>query len=141
MENDVRWRNFKKGNWCNSIDTRDFIRLNYTEYLGDESFLKGPTHNTKKLWDKVSSLMTKENKNGGILDADTDIVSTINSHEAGYVDKDLEIIVGLQTDKPLKRAILPFGGIRMVEQALTENGYNINENLNRYYHFENNFFK
>ncbi len=109
-----QWKGFKEGNWCSEIDVRNFIQLNYTPYEGDESFLEGPTDNTKKLWEKVSELLKKERENGGVLDIDTHTISTITSHAPGYIDKDLEKIVGLQTDAPLKRAIMPFGGIRMV---------------------------
>ncbi len=127
------WKKFKTGTWCQSVDVRDFIQRNYTEYTGDDSFLKGPTEKTKKLWDKVASLMAEENKKGGVLDADTNIVSNIVAHDAGYIDKDLEIVVGLQTDKPLKRAILPLGGIRMVEKALEEYGYKLDEEISDKY--------
>ena len=123
------WKNFISGGWCNKIDVRDFITLNYTKYLGDESFLCGPTDKTKKLWEIVSNLINEENKAGGVLDADTSIISSIASHGAGYIDKDLEVIVGLQTDKPLKRALMPYGGIRMAENALEEYGYKIDENV------------
>lgn len=123
------WEGFVKGNWTREINVRDFIIKNYTEYIGDDSFLAGPTERTKKVWNKVYNLMQEEQKNGGVLAADTDVVCDITSHDAGYIDKDLEIIVGLQTDKPLKRAILPFGGIRIVEKALHENGYELDKNI------------
>lgn len=120
-----QWKGFKSGNWCDEIDVRDFIVKNYTEYTGDESFLAGPTDATIKLNQKISSLEAKEVKKGGVLDADTKIISTITSHKAGYIDKKLEKIVGLQTDKPFKRSLQPFGGIRMSEKALSEYGYAI----------------
>ena len=120
-----QWEGFKIGKWCDEIDVRDFIINNYTEYTGDESFLVGPTAATIKLNEQIAKLEEKEVKKGGVLDADTDIVSTITSHEAGYLDKDLEKIVGLQTDKPFKRSLQPFGGIRMSEKALAEYGYTI----------------
>ena len=123
------WKNFKKGIWSRSINVRDFIQKNYTEYTGDDSFLEGPTVKTKKLWEKVAKLMNEENKNGGVLSVDTNIVSNIVSHDTGYVDKGLEVIVGLQTDKPLKRAILPLGGIRMVQRALEEYGYKLDDEI------------
>lgn len=123
------WEGFVKGNWTREINVRDFIVKNYTEYVGDDSFLAGPTERTKKVWNKVYNLMQDEQKNGGVLAVDTDVVCDITSHDAGYIDKDLEIIVGLQTDKPLKRAILPFGGIRIVEKALHENGYELDKNI------------
>ncbi len=121
------WDGFKPGKWSEDgeIDTRDFIQKNYTPYEGDGSFLAGPTAATTKLWNEVLELMKQEREKGGVLDADTEIISQINSHPAGYIDKDLEKIVGLQTDKPLKRALMPFGGIRMAEQALNMYGYQI----------------
>lgn len=116
------WENFTKGKWQTEINVRNFIHLNYTPYLGDESFLAGPTESTKALWDEVSRLKVEELEKG-ILDTDTKLISTINSHEAGYIIKDKESIVGLQTEKPLKRAIMPFGGIRVVENSLHAYGY------------------
>ncbi len=111
------WKNFNKGKWQEEIDVRNFIQLNYTPYEGNDEFLQGPTENTKKLWDKVLKLYKKEKDNGGVLDVDVKTISTITSHDAGYIDEKLEKIVGLQTDKPLKRAIMPFGGIRIVEKS------------------------
>ena len=112
------WNGFKSGLWENQIDVREFIQLNYTPYEGDSSFLVGPTEKTKKLWNKVLDLYDKEkNSKGGVLDIDTKTISTISAHDAGYIDKNLEEIVGLQTDSPLKRAIMPFGGIRIVEKS------------------------
>ena len=96
------WRNFTEGYWQSEIDVREFIQLNYSPYEGDESFLAGPTRRTKKLWDKTTVLLEEENKKGGTLNIDTSTVSTITSHGPGYIDKDLEVIVGLQTDEPLK---------------------------------------
>ena len=120
------WKGFKAGRWSNgSVNVRDFIQLNYTPYEGNEDFLAGPTENTTKLWDEVSELFKKEREAGGVLDMDTKIISTITSHGAGYIDKDLEQIVGLQTDKPLKRSLQPNGGIRMAINACKENGYEI----------------
>ena len=121
------WEGFTPGKWSEDgeIDTRDFIQKNYTPYEGDGSFLAGPTAATTKLWNEVLELMKQEREKGGVLDADTAIISQINSHPAGYIDKDLEKIVGLQTDKPLKRALMPFGGIRMAEQALNMYGYQL----------------
>ena len=101
------WRNFKSGNWCEEIDVRDFIINNYTPYEGDSSFLEGPTGDTTRLWGQVSDLLTKERESGGVLDVDTKIISTMTSHDPGYINKDLEKIVGLQTDQPLKRGIMP----------------------------------
>ena len=112
------WTNFKEGSWCDEINVRDFIQNNYTLYEGDESFLSGATEATKKLSQMVFDLNQKEREAGGVLDADTSVVSTLTSHGAGYLDKDLEKIVGVQTDKPFKRSLQPFGGIRMSESAL-----------------------
>ncbi len=125
------WEGFEKSTWTKEIDVRNFIQTNYTPYLGDDSFLEGPTEKTTKLWEKVAKLMEEETKNGGVLDADTKIVSSITSHDTGYVDKDLEIVVGLQTDKPLKRALMPYGGIRTAEKALEEYGYEIDKDVKR----------
>ena len=112
------WNGFKGGEWTHEINVRNFIQNNYTPYEGDESFLAGPTESTKKLWDTVLDLYKKEKSSkGGVLDVDASTVSTITSHPAGYINKDLEKIVGLQTDKPLKRAIMPTGGIRIVEKS------------------------
>ncbi|MDE4543050.1 formate C-acetyltransferase [Thermoanaerobacterium sp. R66] len=118
------WRGFQEGKWQKTIDVQDFIQKNYTLYEGDDSFLEGPTEKTIKLWNKVLELMKEELKKG-VLDIDTKTVSSITSHDAGYIDKDLEEIVGLQTDKPLKRAIMPYGGIRMVKKACEAYGYKI----------------
>ena len=112
------WKDFKAGDWQREINVRDFIQRNYTPYEGDASFLKGTTEKTKKLWDEVLELYKKEHEaQGGVLDIDTKTISTVSSHEAGYIDKDLEEVVGLQTDKPLKRAIMPYGGIKIVEKS------------------------
>jgi formate C-acetyltransferase len=124
------WTGFSRGPWCDSVDVRDFIQRNYTPYDGDGAFLAGPTERTTRLWEKVSGLMREEGRRG-ILDADTAVVSTITSHAPGYVDRDLELIFGLQTDKPLKRAILPLGGIRMVENALQAYGYELSPDIRR----------
>lgn len=124
-----QWRGFKLGSWCTDVDVRGFIQSNYTEYEGDESFLAEPTEATKKLWDMVMDLSEKERKAGGVLDMDTKIVSTITSHSAGYLDKDLEQIVGFQTDKPFKRSLQPFGGIRMAQNACRENGYEVDPEI------------
>lgn len=123
------WQGFKGRFWREEIDVRGFIQNNYTAYNGDESFLEGPTEATKILWDEVSKLQKVERAKGGILDMDTDIVSSITSHKPGYINEDhkeLEQVVGLQTDMPLKRAFMPYGGIRMAETALTQNGYEPN---------------
>ena len=120
------WEGFVPGKWNNDeVDVRDFIQRNYTPYEGDASFLAPATEATQKLWNIVLDLSQKEREAGGVLDADTKIVSTLTSHEAGYLDKELEKIVGLQTDKPFKRALQPFGGIRMSEEALNMYGYTL----------------
>ncbi|MBR2467499.1 MAG: formate C-acetyltransferase [Clostridia bacterium] len=120
------WAGFKPGKWCDEISVRNFIQTNYTEYKGDDSFLVGPTEATTKLNEKVKALEADEVKRGGVYNADTFVVSTITSHEAGYIDKDLEKVVGLQTEMPFKRSLQPFGGIRMSEKALAEYGYTLN---------------
>ncbi len=120
------WEGFVPGRWSRtSINLRDFIHLNYTLYEGDESFLEGPTDATKQLWAQVMELSEKERAAGGVLDMDTKIISTITSHKAGYLNKDLEQIVGFQTDKPFKRSLQPFGGIRMAVTACKEYGYEV----------------
>ncbi|GAB7169543.1 hypothetical protein TUA1478L_15390 [Lactiplantibacillus plantarum] len=121
------WKGFKGGHWQEEINIRDFIQNNFTQYNGDESFLAGPTAATKTLNDKVLELKKQERAAGGVLDADTKVVATITSHGPGYIQKDLEKIVGLQTDKPLKRAFMPFGGIRMADDALKSYGYTPDE--------------
>ena len=117
------WQGFKGRLWRDEINVRDFIQTNYTTYDGDWSFLAGPTEATNKLWDELQVLFKEARAKGGVLDMDTDIVSTITSHKPGYLNKDLEKIVGLQTDKPLKRAFMPFGGIKVAEGALENYGY------------------
>jgi formate C-acetyltransferase len=120
------WEGFKHGRWSNtSINLRDFIQKNFTPYDGDDSFLTGPTEATTKLWEQVMELSKKEREAGGVLDMDTKIVSTITSHGPGYLNKDLEKIVGFQTDKPFKRSLQPFGGIRMAMNACEQNGYTV----------------
>ena len=128
------WNDFNGGNWQEEIDVRDFIQKNYNPYEGDESFLVGPTEKTKKLWNEVLELYKKEKENGGVLDISCDIASTISSHEAGYIDKDLEEIVGLQTDKPLKRAIMPEGGIRIVEKSCQAYNRKVSDKIEDIYH-------
>lgn len=120
-----QWAGFKGRNWTHSVDVRSFIQDNYTPYEGDDSFLAGPTEATTKLWAQVMDLSKQEREAGGVLDMDTKIVSTITSHGPGYLDKDLEQIVGFQTDKPFKRSLQPFGGIRMAQNACHENGYEV----------------
>lgn len=130
-----QWKDFKKGDWKDEINVRDFIQHNYTPYEGDSSFLTGATSKTKKLWDEVLDLYKKEHDSkGGVLDIDTKTPSTISAHEAGYIDKDLEDIVGLQTDAPLKRAIMPFGGIRIVEKACEAYDRKVDERVEDIFH-------
>lgn len=125
------YRSFQGERWRNTIDVRDFILANVTPYFGDGSFLVGPTAKTKAVWDKCLALLDKERKAGGVLGIDTDTVSTIVSHKPGYIDKDNEVIFGLQTDEPLKRAINPWGGIRMTVQACQQYGYEVNPDVVR----------
>ncbi len=123
------WRNFLGKKWKENVDTRDFILNNYAEYLGDDSFLEAPTERTTKLWEKVLDLTEKERENGGVLEMDTEIISTITSHGPGYLDKDMEVIVGFQTDKPFKRSLQPFGGVRMAEGALETHGLELSDKV------------
>ena len=128
------WQGFKGKIWKEEINTRSFIQENYTPYDGDESFLAGPTEATDKLWGKLQELQKEERAKGGVLDMDTDIVSSLTSHGAGYICdeyKDLEKVVGLQTDKPLKRAFMPFGGIRMAEESCEMYGYTPSPELHK----------
>ena len=124
------WEGFVPGKWSdNEVNVRDFIQRNYTPYEGDGAFLEGPTEATRKLWEEILDLSEKERAAGGVLKADTQIVSTLTSHKAGYIDKNLEKIVGLQTDEPFKRALQPLGGIKMAEQALNMYGYEIDPDV------------
>lgn len=124
------WDGFKPGRWNRtSVNVRDFIQSNYTPYEGDDSFLAGPTEATKTLWAQVMDLSKQEREAGGVLDMDTKIVSSITSHAAGYLNKDLEQIVGFQTDKPFKRSLQPYGGIRMAQNACHENGYEVDPEI------------
>ena len=129
MSQQEAWAGFVGGNWEHEIDVRDFIQKNYTPYDGDESFLAGPTENTSKLWGEVMDLFQQEREHNGVLDMDTDLVSTIISHPAGYIDQPLEKIVGLQTEKPLKRALMVNGGIRMAVAACKQNGYEVDPEI------------
>ncbi|TCN24917.1 formate C-acetyltransferase [Mesobacillus foraminis] len=126
-----QWRGFASGKWQNEIDIRDFILKNFTQYDGEESFLSSATRATDDLWKQVMELTRKERENGGVLDMDTEIVSTITSHGPGYLDKDKETIVGVQTDEPFKRSMQPFGGIRMAKAALESYCYLLNEEVER----------
>ena len=127
------WKEFKGGRWETEIDVRDFIMNKYTPYDGDDSFLKGPTADTTALWNEVLELSKKEREAGGVLDMDTKVVSTILSHGPGYLDKEKETIVGFQTDKPFKRALMPYGGIRMAKQACEDNGYHLDPEVEEFF--------
>ena len=130
-----QWKGFEKGEWKRQINVRDFIQKNYTPYVGDSSFLAGTTEKTKKLWNEVLELYKKEHDaKGGVLDIDAKTVSTVSAHDAGYIDKDLEEIVGLQTDAPLKRAIMPFGGIRIVEKSCEAYGREVDPEVDKIFH-------
>ena len=130
-----QWNGFEKGEWKRKVDVRNFIQKNYTPYEGNATFLTGTTEKTKKLWDEVLKLYEKErNSNGSVLDIDTKTISTVSAHEAGYIDKDLEEIVGLQTDAPLKRAIMPYGGIKIVEKSCEAYGREVDPEVDKIFH-------
>ncbi|KGE19804.1 formate C-acetyltransferase [Paenibacillus wynnii] len=123
------WESFKSGSWKEEIDVRQFIQLNYEPYVGDSSFLVGPTEATQQLWEQFMELAKKEREQGGVLDMDTEVVSSIISHGPGYLNKELEVIVGIQTDKPFKRALQPYGGIRMAKNACESYGYELDPEI------------
>ena len=127
------WTDFVGGKWESEINVRDFIQKNYHPYDGDEAFLAGPTQNTKDLWEQVLDLQRQEREAGGVLDMDTKVVSTIVSHGPGYLNKDKETIVGFQTDKPFKRSLQPYGGIRMAEKACSDNGYEVDPEISEFF--------
>ena len=127
------WAGFREGSWVREIDLRSFIRHNFTMYDGDESFLAGPTQDTLDLWDQVMDLTRQEREAGGVLDMDTHVISTITSHGPGYLNKDKEKIVGFQTDKPFKRAMMPYGGVRMAEKACADNGYTMDPEVKQFF--------
>ena len=130
-----QWKGFEKGDWQSEINVRDFIQRNYTPYEGDSTFLAGPTEKTKKLWDEVLELYKKEKASkGSVLDIDTKTISSVNAYEPGYIDKNLEEIVGLQTDAPLKRAIMPYGGIRIVEKACEAYDKKVDDEVEEIFH-------
>ena len=134
MKDYTQWEGFEGRIWKEEVNVRDFIQKNYTPYEGDESFLAGPTEATNKLWDALQKLQKEERAKGGVLDMETEVVSSLTSYGPGYIDenlKDLEQIVGLQTDKPLKRAFMPYGGIKMAEQACTTYGYQPSAELHK----------
>ena len=124
-----QWQGFKGSKWQDEVDVRDFIQNNYKPYNGDESFLEGPTESTNTLWTELQKLQKEERAKGGVLDMETEVVSSLTAYGPGYLDKDLEKVVGLQTDKPLKRAFMPYGGIRMSEEACETYGYKPSEKL------------
>ena len=127
------WNGFEAGTWMKEINVRSFIRHNYTPYSDDDTFLADATPNTLELWKQVMELTKKEQEAGGVLDMDTEVVSTITSHIPGYLDKEKEKIVGFQTDKPLKRAFHPYGGIRTAEKACEDNGYHIDPKIKEFF--------
>ena len=127
------WEKFTPGNWCREVDVRNFIQKNYTPYDGDDTFLSELTQNTKDLWAQVTDLSKQEREAGGVLDMDTTLISTIVSHGPGYLDKNKETIVGLQTDVPFKRPLQPYGGIRMAEKACSDNGYQIDPAISDFF--------
>ena len=123
------WNGFNTGIWQDEINVRDFIQNNYTEYTGDDSFLTGATKRTKELMGRLNSLFELERQYGGVLDIDTETVSSLTAYAPGYIDKDKELIVGMQTNRPLKRGVNPFGGIRMARQACEAYGYKLSDNI------------
>ena len=128
------WRDFLGSKWTDEVNVRDFIQNNYTQYDGDESFLAAPTSATHLLWERLQKLQKEEHEKGGVLECETEIVSSLTAYGPGYIDpelKDLERIVGLQTDKPLKRAFMPFGGIKMAEEAAKTYGYHVNPKFHK----------
>ena len=127
------WYGFKPATWSTAVNVRSFIKHNYTPYDGDDSFLAGPTRNSLDLWLQVRELSKEEIAAGGVLDMDTEVISTITSHGPGYLNKETETIVGFQTDKPFKRALMPYGGIRMAEKACAENGYKVDEKISEFF--------
>ena len=137
MKNFEQWNGFKGNRWKEKIDVRNFIGMNYTPYDGDASFLEGPTEATNKLWGKLQALQKEERAKGGVLDMETEVVTSLTAYGPGYIDeetKDLEKVVGLQTDKPLKRAFMPYGGIKMAEQACETYGYKVSDKIKDVFH-------
>ena len=133
MQNYEGWQGFEAGTWKKEINVRSFIKHNYTPYDGDENFLAKATQNTADLWEQVLELSKQEREAGGVLDMDTKVISTITSHGPAYLDKDKETIVGFQTDKPFKRALMPYGGIRMAEKACADNGYELDSGVKDFF--------
>ena len=130
------WNGFKTGVWQDEINVRDFIQCNYTEYLGDDSFLASATPRTNALMKKVNELFSLERRYGGVLDIDTSTVSSLTSYSPGYIDKANELIVGLQTNRPLKRGVNPFGGIRMARQACEAYGYKLSDKIEEEFRYK-----
>ena len=129
MKNYEQWNGFEGRLWKEEVNVRDFIQKNYTPYDGDESFLEGPTDATNKLWEKLKALQIKAREKGGVLECETEVVTSLTAYGPGYIDeelKDLEKVVGLQTYYPLKRAFMPYGGIKMAQQAAESYGYKVN---------------
>ncbi len=129
----IGWEGFEEGTWMREINVRSFIRHNYAPYDGNEDFLESPTEDTKELWNQVMELSKQEMEAGGVLDMDTEIISTITSHGPGYLDKSKEKIVGFQTDKPFKRAFMPYGGIRVAQKACEDHGYKVDPKLTEFF--------
>ena len=129
------WNGFHEGVWQDEINVRDFIQQNYKEYTGDADFLAGATARTAALMEKVQELFALERQRGGVLDIDTETVSSLTSYAPGYIDRDHELIVGMQTDSPLKRGVNPFGGIRMARQACAAYGYQLGDNVEKEFMF------
>ena len=129
------WNGFREGAWQNEINVRDFIQQNYRAYTGNADFLSGATQRTESLMKKVQMLFTLERQYGGVLDIDTDTVSSLTSYSAGYIDKPSELIVGMQTNRPLKRGVNPFGGMRMVRQACEAYGYKLSRKVEEEFRF------
>ena len=127
------WKGFEGGTWKKEVNVRSFIKHNFTPYDGDESFLVGPTQDTLDLWEQVMDLTKQEREAGGVLDMDTRVISTITSHGPGYLNKDKEKIVGFQTEKPFKRSLQPYGGIRMAEKACLDNGYKVDPEISEFF--------
>ena len=125
------WKGFNGGEWQDTVNVRDFIQKNYREYKGDDSFLSGASKRTKELMSRINSLFELERQYGGVLDIDTETVSSLTSYAPGYIDKDKELIVGMQTNRPLKRGVNPFGGIRMARQACEAYGYKLSDKIER----------
>ncbi|MEH7109874.1 pyruvate formate lyase family protein, partial [Bacillus sp. JJ1764] len=126
-----QWKGFTEGTWAKEVNVRDFIQKNYAEFKGDDTFLAGATEATDKLWAQVMELTREEREKGGVLDMDTETVSTITSHGPGYLNEDLEKVVGVQTDKPFNRSMQPFGGIRMAKSACEAYGYQLNPEIEK----------